>query len=304
MGLAGAKQMIRKITVESPILLNSEDIRHWLGGIVPAWTLLDRDSFAALHRPPSAGRSAIRLAIDLSREEAALSIMARNALVVLGAAAKPPGLKLTSTGNLSRHVVAAMFDQLDWPGLERDVIRELHKVINEPDFHALYFVRNLLEAARLVRKHKGHLVITPTGRKVLDGSVLPALQAILFETAFWRIDLGYFSRGFLGNWPQDNIGLVLWSLGVSAGTWIEPARLVRLSTIPVEGVLRHSYDIAQYALEGAVLRQLEAFGLFERREDPIPEQRFGTRTFYRKTPFFDRFLTFNVRLVADGGIRH
>jgi len=287
-----------------PLTLDKNEIARWLGGIVPAWTLLDRDSFAALHRPPYAGRSVIGLAIDLSREEAASSVMAHNAFVVLEAASKPPGLKLTSTGNLSWHVVAAMFDQLDWPGLERDVIRQLHKVINEPDFLAMHFVRNLLEAAKMVRKHKGHLEITPAGRKVLDGSALPALQAILFETAFWRIDLGYFSRGFLGNWPQDNIGLVLWSLGVSASQWIEPDRLVRLCTIPVEGVLGRPYDIAQYALEGAILRPLEAFGLFERREDPMPGQRFGTRTFYRKTPFFDRFLTFDVRLETDGLVRH
>ena len=93
--------------------LDKTDIARWLGGIVPAWTLLDSDSFAALHRPPSMGRSAIRLATDLSAEEAARSVMLRNALVVLAAAAKPPGLKLTSTGNLSRKVVAAMFGRLD-----------------------------------------------------------------------------------------------------------------------------------------------------------------------------------------------
>lgn len=164
-------------------MLDDERFKRWLGGITPAWTLLDRDSFAALHLSPSAECSAIKLATNLTREEADSSIMARNALVVLEAAAKPPGLKLTTTWNLSRQVVAAMFDRLDWPRLERDVIRELHKVINETDFLALYFVRNLLEAGKLVKKHKGHLVITPAGRKVLDGSALPALA--MAETSQW-----------------------------------------------------------------------------------------------------------------------
>ncbi len=63
---------------------------------------------------------------------------------------------------------------------------------------------------------------------------------------------------------------------LSASQWMEPAQLVRLSTIPFEAVIRHAYDVAQYALEGAVLRPLEAFGVFERREDPVPGQRFGT----------------------------
>jgi hypothetical protein len=285
-------------------MLDNKEITRWLDGIVPAWTLLDPESFNSLQRRPSTVRTAIRLAADLSRDEVSTSAMARNALIVLEAAAKPPGLKLTSTGNLSRHVVAAMFERLDWPGLERDVILQLHKVINEPDFLPLYFVRNLLEASRLVRTHKGHLVITPAGRKVLDGAALPTLQAVLFETAFWKIDLGCFSRGFLGNWPQDHIGIVLWCLGVSAEQWIEPHKLVRLCTLPVEGILRRPYDIPQYALEGAILRPLEAFGLVERREDLIPGERFGSKTFYRKSLFFDRFLTFNVKLTSDGAIRH
>ena len=284
--------------------LDKTDIARWLGGIVPAWTLLDSDSFAALHRPPSMGRSAIRLATDLSAEEATRSVMLRNALVVLAAAAKPPGLKLTSTGNLSRHVVAAMFDRLDWPSLDRSVILQMHKVINEPDFPPLYFVRNLLEAARLVRKHKDHLVPSPAGRKVLDGSTLLALQASLFEAAFWRIDLGYLSRGFLGSWLQDHVGLVLWSLSVAANDWTKPAQLVRLCTIPIEELLRRPHDIAQYALEGMILRPLVAFGLVEHREDPIPGQRFGTRDFYRKSPLFDHFLKFDVNLQTDGVVRH
>jgi hypothetical protein len=285
-------------------MLNRYDVDRWLGGIVPAWTLLEPDSFTKLVRPPSASRSAIRLATDLSVEEATSSVMLRNALIVLDAAAKPPGLTLTSTGNLSRQVVTAMFDRLDWPGLDRDVILQMHKVINEPDFPPLYFVRNLLEAARLVRKHKGHLVPSPAGRRVLDGSNLPALQATLFETAFWRIDLGYFSRAFLDSWPQDHIGLVLWSLSVAAGEWVESARLVRLCTIPVEEILQRPHDIAQYALEGMILRPLVAFGLVEHREDPVPGQRFSTRDFYRKTPFFDHFLKFDVRLQTDGAVRH
>ena len=70
-------------------LLDSDEVRRWLGGIVPAWTLLEPDNFTELVRPPSAGRSAIKLATDLSKEEPTGSAMLRNALVVLEAVAKP-----------------------------------------------------------------------------------------------------------------------------------------------------------------------------------------------------------------------
>lgn len=288
----------------SPTMLEEERVKRWLGGAIPAWTLLDWTSFVALRRPPSSSGSSIRLATDLSNQDSAQSAIVRNTLNLLAAAAKPPGLKLTITGNLSRQVVASMFQTFDWPGYDKAQTLQLNKVINEPDFLPLFIVRNLAEVAKLVRKRNGHLVTTPAGRMILEGPGLPALQSLLFETMFWKIDLAYFSRGNLGSWPQDHVGLVFWSLGVSASQWMEPARLARLSTIPVEGILRHPYDLAQYAIEGAILRNLEAFGLFERRVEPIPGERFGTRTFYRKTAFFDRFLTFNVQLETEGVVRH
>ena len=59
---------------------------------------------------PEPGRTAIRLATDLSKAEASTSIMARNALIVLDAATISPGIKLTATGNPAlrrdRHVRA------------------------------------------------------------------------------------------------------------------------------------------------------------------------------------------------------
>jgi len=41
----------------------------WLDGIQPAWTMLDWDSFLALHFPPSTDHGPIRLAADLTQDE-------------------------------------------------------------------------------------------------------------------------------------------------------------------------------------------------------------------------------------------
>ena len=37
---------------------------------------------------------------------------------------------------------------------------------------------------------------------------------------------------------------------------------------------------------------------------PIPDQRFEKAHFYRKTPLFDRFLKFEVKLEPDDALRH
>ena len=56
------------------------------------------------------------------------------------------------------------------------------------------------------------------------------------------MDLGYFGRSLLGSWPQAGIGVVLWSLSVSAGDWQTGEKLTRLCTIPEPATLTGTWD--------------------------------------------------------------
>ena len=97
----------------------------------------------------------IRLATDLTQEEIFQSAVARNALIVLRAAATVPGLKMTSAGNLARAVVAEMRDLLTWPDYDRAGAFQFHRDISEPDFLPHYFVRNLLQAGTFYVSRRG-----------------------------------------------------------------------------------------------------------------------------------------------------
>jgi hypothetical protein len=285
-------------------MLQNPSIKSWLGGVEPAWTLLDQASFAALHRPPSPTAGPIRLASDLKHEEVLQSAAPLNTLILLRAAAVGPGLKMTTTGNLSRGVVAEMRDLFTWPEFDKVNAFQLHKVINEPDFLPLLFVRHVAEAGKLLRKHKGYLKATPAGRQMLEEPNLQALQAVLFHIALWHLDLGYLGRGLYYGWPQRDAGIVLWSLSIAANDWQSRERLTRLCTIPIDGVLDKPWDTLSYAMEARILRPLQWFGLLEHRKDETDPGRFEMRHFYRKTSLFDRFLSFDVRLKTAGVLRH
>jgi hypothetical protein len=112
-------------------VLENKAVQKWLGDIMPVWTLLDNESFFALQHPPSRDGAAIQLATDLNIEEINQSPIARNAIILLRAGATSPGLKLTATGNLSRKVVAELWDVLEWPGFDKETTLRLCKVINE-----------------------------------------------------------------------------------------------------------------------------------------------------------------------------
>lgn len=285
-------------------MLEDPVVRTWLGGIEPAWTLLDQDSLPALRRPPETPGSVIRLARDLSAAEIGQSIVASRMAILLRAAIEAPGLKLTATGNLSRSVVAEMIDRLAWPDFDKAKAFQFNKVVNEHDFFPLLFIRQIAEAMRFLRKSKGHVRASPLGRAALDDANLPALQALLFHATMWHVDLSDFGRGLHGRWPQGDMGVVLWSLSVAANDWQSPERLTRMCTIPINSVLAAEWDSSSMMMEARILRPLHWFGLLDHRREAIEGQRFGERHFYRKTELFDRFLSFDVKTEASASTRH
>jgi len=284
--------------------LQDPRVQDWLDGVEPAWTLLTFESLLALRHEPSAAQTAIRIANDLSVGEIAGSPVARNTLILLRQAIEHGGLPLTATGNLSRAVVAEMCKLIEWPDYDQADAFRFNKVINEPDFLPLHVVRQLAQAATLVRVRRGKLVATPLGKSILSGPNRWSLLAILFHLAFWHMDLSYFGRGLLGSWPQADAGVVLWSLSVCANDWQSAEKLTRLCTIPAPAMFSETWDRTPYAMEAKILRPLLWFGLLEHRSEKVPSGRFGEHHFYRKAELFDRLLAFDVQVDLSEGPRH
>jgi hypothetical protein len=273
--------------------LHDPQVRKWLDGVEPAWTLLTFDSLRALRQEPSAVQTTIRIANDLNADEITGSAVARNAFILLRQAIERGGLPLTATGNLSRAMVAEMRKLIEWPGYDQADAFRLHKVINEPDFLPLHIIRLLAEAAKLVRIQRGKLVATPLGKSMLNEARQGSLPAILFHLALWHMDLGYFGRGLLGSWPQSD-----------ADDWQTSEKLTRLCTIPEPAMLSGAWDRTPYAMEARILRPLLWFGLLEHRSEKIPGDRFGELHFYRKASLFNRMLTFDVAIDTNSTARH
>lgn len=264
------------------------------GRLVPVWTMLDFASYVALRQEPLPGNEAIRLVTDLTEADLTGSAVTRAARVMLQRAAEVGGLKLTATGNLSRGVVAEMIDVTEWPDFDKTQLFELNKVINEPDFLPVHFVRLLLEATKLVRRRRDKLMPTRLGKKMVATEQQGALQALLFHVALWHVNLGYFDRNPIDLWPQNEVGVVLWSLSMTASDWLHRDKLTRLCTMPTPGVVGAPHNLGLYAMEARILRPLTWFGLLTcRREGGA---RLTAAPFYRKTSLFDLFVHFRFQL--------
>jgi hypothetical protein len=279
----------------SPAFLANPEVRRWLNGVEPAWTMLEFDSFNALHDEPSSNNNAIRLEPKLTATELSTSAVAVNTMLLLLRAAETGGLKLTATGNLSRAVVEGMLG-MEWPDYDKAELVRYNKVVNEPDFLHLHFIRVLMQAAKLLRTHRQKLVPTPLGRRILKAEQFGPLQALLFHVAFWHLNLGYFDRYPLESWPQSQVGIIFWSLSASANDWLPRETLTRLCTSPVIGVLESQWDFGSGAMEVRILRPLVWFGLLESRSEQRSPTELVERHSYRKAPLFDHFVKFNVQV--------
>ena len=279
------------------------EMADWPGGVEPVWTLLEPESARALRAEPAADNPALRLATDLPDEAFRESAFVRNALIALELIANEFLPRFTEKGHFGRDMVASMREAMTWPGMEATEQFRTGKALREGDVWELHLLHRLIELAGLMdgRAFLGQL--TPLGHEMREPGRRGALQALLFRNLFWRADLSEFvetsPRGLPGRWPQDDIGVILWGLSNVAGEWQRVDTLRALTAVRDDAVARMHWNAEGSMFVGRVLGPLRWFGLLEYRGPP--------ETFevgWCKTPLFDRFLSFDVRLARDRGAPH
>jgi hypothetical protein len=270
--------------------------------VIPAWTLLERKSIAALLAPEPRLPSAIRVASTAPPADVAAVPVVRATRAFIKRADASGGLTLTPGGALSRADTKALFDLTEWPDYDRASVLALNKVLNEDDVLPIQFTRMIAQDARLLRAARHRLLATKRATALLDPSGTSNLFRTMFETAFWRVNLAYFDRLPVEHWPQTHIGVVLWSLSVAAHDWTKPEALLATCTMPELGTGAGS-EISSYAMITRVLRPLTWFGLMECKPADFPKVASGRLRLYRKTALFDRILSFEVDFRPSGPVQ-
>jgi hypothetical protein len=161
-----------------------------------------------------------------------------------------------------------------------------------------------VQVARLIRKSKQALVLTERGRLLSRTDKAAVLHAELLCATFNRLNLAYFDRLPLESWPQLHWGVALWCLAVGANDWSSPARLMRIATVPVNGILEATWDFPCAAFEARILRPLSWFGLLETRQREQRVDDRWPRPDYRASDLLPRFIRFNVAVESETARRH
>ncbi|MBN2536752.1 hypothetical protein JXB37_00585 [candidate division WOR-3 bacterium] len=240
--------------------------------------------------------SALRLADDLAPDEVNTVLFLDQARRFLRYLVENKGAGLTANGWLKLAEVARLLELMDWARQDADALPPEFKRIGEQEVNSLSVVREVVEAAGLVYRRRGRLLVPKRALPLLEDGRAGALYRRLFLAMFRLLPLDCL-YGAEDSVPslQQSMPVVLWRLGQVAGDWVRLGTVFR--EVLLDGVRK---DIEQYLPEFPELRlallwhraiePLVWFGLVELDRQPKQRRPPSARMRLRKTPLFDRFI--------------
>jgi len=192
----------------------------------------------------------------------------------------PKGIKLTKNLFFNLKLVERAIPAVDWPDWGVDEIYHRFrriKVAHEDHFEPLMVLHDALLQLKLVRRHKGCLILTPRGREIIE----QRFRLFDLVAQHWILENGFFWRSrmnLMGNW---DIWLNVIDEETRAGTTGCDLRTV------FYGPPEPGYDGVQSDLRNGVLLPLLWVGLMEEHFDN--GRRLEDRT-YSQTPLWSKYL--------------
>jgi hypothetical protein len=190
-----------------------------------------------------------------------------------------------------------MMEKLDWPRRHMAPLVDLGvcKVFNEQDVRPLEVLHGVCEYGKLIHKRRNRAFVTNKGRELLADAHAGSLYRLVFLTLFREFDLDFFSAYRETPFVQDSIAVILWRLQLVARDWANAEQLtgeVFLNSVRDQIKAVSPWPTVEEAvLANEVLEPLTWFGLLE-CDQPLERWLHHEKAKYRKSPLFDRFLTF------------
>jgi len=238
------------------------------------------------------GDSAVALDDQLPAAAVAETEIFRSAQTFLAAVEEQGRVKATEAGNLNRRFVTTMLEAMGHLPIIPAIPSITPKNINERDFAPLQSLRIALQYAGLLERSGAYFVLSEDGEELLAPELAPFLYALLFDAFFEGVELATLDR--LPPYPtfQDGIGYTLYHLGRVGSEWHTASDLAAEVILP--SLLGEMPPLHQRILvRSRLLDPLHRFALVERRPAATATEQQPDWE-YRKSPLYDRFLSFDL----------
>jgi hypothetical protein len=256
---------------------------------------LSPEQMAVLLYAPFTSPETVRFATDI---EPGPDVEIMGIFLALVQAIGESGLKATARGNLPLKFCKSMAQQLRETSDDQRTLR-IGGIRSETDLEQLHCTRLVAELAGLIRKYRGHFVLTRKCRDMLSGQNHGGLYLELFKSYTTQ-----FSWAYRDMYPEAEIVqhsfLYTLFLLASFGDGQRPQQFYEdkfLNAFPmaIDMFEETSYSTADNSARRCyILRALDRFAAFFGLAELVSESRelYDRRYGVRKTALLDRFVTF------------
>ncbi len=198
----------------------------------------------------------------------------------------------TDRGNLNRHYVKILLDQLEIDEDARNYVLKYNKVINEADVREIHVLKLVCSLAGLIINRGKRFVIPQQCQPLLTDDLAGELYYRLFEAYFKRFNLGYCDGFPEFEGIQATIGYILYRISVMADKRMKPSELFDLTILPA---VREAISQAKLVIKDMgnllairLLRHLEMFRLLDCEVQR--KEFYYSMVSVGKSPLYDQFI--------------
>ncbi len=252
---------------------------------------LSSNSVFKLTRPDWLG-SAVLTNPNLTPEECLSSELYCNVVHVLRSVQLQGMVKATATGAFNRKFSTQMYAEFKMDEQRRTDGYRYNKVINQGDVPRLEFFRHLLPVCGLLLFRKGVFTITKLADRLLKSTDCGPLFDLLCMKTFTGINLAALDHMPEAPGIQQTIGYTIYKISRIADDWVDCEDVFEEMLLPavVETLPTNQWITPGNYLKYRVFTRLQDFGLVERTKT----ERYADPVQFRKSPLFNRYLTFNL----------
>lgn len=252
-----------------------------------------------LHDEWDEPQSTIRLNHALPLEDVETTPYFDMGRMLLNVIVEQGGVRATKAGNLSQAVVMHICKAKEWPACVRGMIPKYKTKLREEDLRSLHYLRIMLELSDCIKQRKGRFVPTGKGRRLAEPGNAGDFYAELFKTHFREFNLDYVDGMPECSIVQLMAGYAFLGLQRHANVWVSapeitPFLFTAHAIRDMEKAAGKASAAERYATL-RILRPLLCFGLLEMQAEEDDWILAIDRCRYRKSPLFDRFLSFHLK---------
>ncbi len=266
------------------------ELSAWLKDVYPAWLQLPPDDFYRLV-PFNSAESPLSLNYIGNAAEIGGSAVFDNLRIFLSLISEGK-IVLQQNSTMTSDSLELLVDATHWPNHDFHNVKNMRRPLDEENICPLDFLKALAIESQLVEVNEKSIIVTPSGRLLLENRIDVAIVRRIFAAAFSKVNPRTLTK-LAHPWVQEQTGIIFWGLSLVADQPRSADQLTRYCFVPPKQFFDYKLMILPVYMRAVFLNPLIWFGLMETQTGTTNDTNHDG-VLYKKSALFDEFFHFDL----------